>query len=236
MTWLFWVLLILVMIFVIQGFSRGMIRTAVSMFSIIIVMAATTWLSPYISDYIREKTDWQEKIEDKCEGLFQEKIGEKLEESTSSQVSFIEELPIPENIKRKLTENNNGETYQQMAVNNFSEYLARYMATGIMNGITFLIAFIMVMIVMKIILYAVDLLTELPVIGGCNRIGGALLGFIQGMLWIWVIFLGVALFYDTQPGRYLMETIQGDPVLLWIYDRNYLVQMIMGIAFGAEIM
>ncbi len=235
MTWLFWILLIFVMIFVIQGFSRGLIRTAVSMFSIIIVMAATAWLNPYISDYIREKTDWQERLEDRCEALLQEKIGEKLEESINSQVSFIDELPIPENIKRKLAENNNGETYQQMAVDNFTEYLSKYIAAGIMNGITFLIAFVLVMIVIKVVLYAVDLLTELPVIGGCNRVGGALAGLLQGILWIWVIFLGITLFYDTQVGRYLMETIQEDPVLRWIYDRNYLVQILMGITFSSGI-
>lgn len=231
MSWLFWVLLVLVMIFVIQGFRRGMIRTAVSMFSVIIVMAATAWLNPYIGEYVRENTDWQEKLEEKCSELLVEELGGRLEDSVSAQVSLIDELPLPESMKEKMIENNNGETYQRLAVESFAEYLAEYISRGIVNGAAFLVSFVVVMIIMKIILYAVDLLTELPVIGGFNRLGGVALGALQGILWIWVIFLAITLMCNTEPGRYLMQTIREDPVLLWIYDRNYLVQMIMGILF-----
>lgn len=229
MNWLFLMLLLMILVFIIQGFRRGLIRTAFSMFSIVIVAVATMWLNPYIGSAIRENTDWQKKLEEKCDEMLVEKLEERLEVSDVSQNSFIEEMPLPEIVREKLEENNNSETYQDLAVENFAGYLSRYIAAGVMSGITFLISFVAVWILMKILLCAVDKITELPVIGGFNRLGGMLLGAVQGVLWIWIIFLLITLLCDTQMGRYLMGMIQENPVLLWLYDRNYLVQMLVEI-------
>lgn len=229
MNWLFWMLLTMILIFMIQGFRRGLIRTAVSMFSIVIVAAATMWMNPYIGSMIRENTDWQKKLEQKCSVLLVEKMEERLEISDASQNSFIEEMPLPEIVREKLVENNNSETYQSLAVENFAGYLSKYIAAGIMNGITFLLSFVSVWILMKILLCALDRITDLPVIGGFNRFGGMLLGTAQGVIWLWVIFLIITLFCNTGTGRYLMEMIGENPVLLWIYDRNCLVQILMEI-------
>lgn len=229
MSWLFWVLLIFVMTFVLQGFRKGLLRTAFSMFSVIIVLVAAAWLNPYVSDFIREKTNWQEKIEENCSEFLGKELGERMELTVASQVSFIEELPLPQIMKEKLIENNNGEIYQQLAVETFADYISGYLAHGIINGIAFLVSFIAATIIMKIILYVVDRITELPVIGLFNRLGGIALGAVQGILWIWIIFLLITLLYETKAGMYLMNTIQKDPILLWLYDRNCLVQVIMGL-------
>ena len=182
MNWLFWMLLLMILIFIIQGFRRGLIRTAFSMFSIVIVTVATMWLNPYIGGVIRENTDWQKKLEEKCNELLMERLAEQLEMSNASQNSFIEKMPLPEIVREKLAKNNNLETYQALAVENFAGYLSRYIAAGVVSGITFLISFVVVWIFIRILLCAVDKITELPVIGGFNRLGGMLLGVVQGVL------------------------------------------------------
>lgn len=227
MSWLFWILLIVLAIFAIQGFRRGLVRTAVSMVFFIIVIAVTSWLNPYVGDFIREKTDWQEEIQQSCKEIFFQEIEEQADISINSQMEFIDELPLPESMKEKLVENNNAEIYRQLAVENFADYLSGYVAYGIINGVAFVISFILTIIIVKMILYAVDILTELPVVGTFNRIGGMLIGLIQGILWIWVVFLVITLLCNTDVGTYLMGLVRGDPVLGWMYDRNYLMQIIM---------
>lgn len=229
MSWLFWILLIFLMILAIQGFRKGMVKTAISMVSFIIVIGVTSWLNPYVSDFIREKTDWQERIQQGCKDIFFEEIGEELELPADLQTEIIDELPLPKSMKEKLTENNNIEVYQQLAANSFAEYLSGYVAYAIINGIAFVISFVITIIIVKLILYAVDILTELPVVGTLNRLGGLLLGSVQGLLWIWILFLIVTLLCNTSVGAYLMKTIQEDTILKWIYDRNYLMHIIMKI-------
>ncbi len=228
-SWLLIVLGVFIILMIIQGFRKGMVRTAISMFSLVIIVFATGWLNPYISDYIRENTNWQEEIREKCaQGIFS-MLEEEEGLSAGGQANFIEELPLPAAMRDKLVENNNSAVYQQLAVGSFSDYLAGYLAYGIINGIAYLISFLIVTMIMKLILYAVDLLTELPVIGTLNHLGGMVLGAVQGILWIWVFFLAVALLCNTSVGAYLYDLIQHDVVLSKVYDSNVLLSIIMKI-------
>ena len=114
-----------------------------------------------------------------------------------------------------------------MAADSFADYLAGYLAYAIINGIAFVISFVLTILIVKMILYAVDILTELPVVGSLNRLGGIVIGIVQGILWIWIFFLIITLLCGIEIGGYLMNTIREDPVLVWIYDRNYLMRIIM---------
>lgn len=230
MSWLFWILLVLFALFVIQGVRKGLVRTAVSMVFFILVIVAVSWLNPYVSDFIREKTRWQEQIRERTESLLAEGLSESApegQEDLGNQEEFIRELPLPDGMKDLLIENNTLEGYQTLAADTFADYLSGYIAYGIINGIAFIISFIIAIILIRLILYAVDLLTDLPVISGINRLGGALLGAVQGLLWLWIIFLVITVLYDTAVGGILMDQINGDPVLSWLYDRNYLMNIIM---------
>lgn len=227
MSWLFWVLLILVLIFAIQGFRKGLIRTTFAMFSFVVVLGVTTWITPYISDYIGTHTRWEQKIQQKCENVIEQGVGNLNELSLNAQISYIEELPLPQIVKDEMIENNNNEIYKQLSVASFGEYVAGYVANGIINGITFVVSFIVAVLLMQLILFAVDMMTELPVVGLVNRLGGFALGLLQGIIWIWVIFLIITVLCNTVVGSYLIETIKGDKVLSVLYNSNLIVQKVM---------
>lgn len=172
-------------------------------------------------------------IEEKCNQILLEQLeGREDLQSITGQVSYIEELPLPQTVKDKLTENNNTEIYQRLAVETFADYLGKYLSYTIINGICFLISFVIATILMYMILYAVDILTALPVIGTLNRIGGICIGCVQGILWVWVIFLVITILCNTQVGIYLQGQIQADPILTWIYDHNLLTEVVLRI-FGS---
>lgn len=159
MSWLTFVLLALVLIFAIQGFRKGLLRMVISMVFFLMVLGVTSWLNPYISDFVREHTSWQSGIEEKCNQILLEQLeGREDLQSITGQVSYIEELPLPQTVKDKLTENNNTEIYQRLAVETFADYLGKYLSYTIINGICFLISFVIATILMYMILYAVDIL------------------------------------------------------------------------------
>lgn len=226
MSWLFWVLLVVIVIFGIQGFRKGMLRTILSMVSTIAVVIITAWLSPNTGDYIRENTQWEEKIEQKIEKNLLAEL-EDIEIPENVQMDFIDKLPLPEVMKDLLIKNNTVEIYNQFHVGGFVEYLSSYIARGIVNGIAFVIAFIITLCIMRVILFAVNLVTELPLIGTLDSLGGFVIGMVHGIFWIAILFLVVVLISDTKLGGMLMETINNDPMLSWVYDKNALVQIIM---------
>lgn len=229
MNWLFWILLVIFALFVIQGARKGMVRTAVSMVSFILVIVAASWINPYMGDFIREHTSWEESIQQRTSEMLAGVIEDQLEPDAGQQEEIIRQLPLPDGMKELLLENNNEEGYRSMAAEGFADYLSGYLAYAVINGIAFVLSFVVTIILIRLILYAVDILTDLPVLGGINRAGGIVLGTVQGLLWLWIIFLVIALFADTPAGRVLMEQIRSNPVLSWLYNNNFLTMAIMRI-------
>lgn len=232
MSWLTIVVLAWIVICAVMGFKKGMVRMILSMVFFFVVLGAASWMNPYISDYVREKTNWQEKIEEKCETVILQQLAEREEiQNLTEQITYIEELPLPQTMKEKLIENNNTEIYQRLLAENFSEYLSKYLSYTIINGICFLISVVIATIIMYMILYAVDILTALPVIGTLNHMGGLVIGCIQGILWVWIFFLVVSIMGNTSAGIYLQGEIGSDAILTWVYDHNLLLQIVLRI-FG----
>ena len=115
MSWLTFVLLALVLIFAIQGFRKGMLRMAISMVFFLVVLGVTSWLNPYISDFVREKTTWQTSIEEKCNKVLSEfnpvfKEKKETEQRFSKLESSVEDIKtMISNLSNTINNNNNGQ-------------------------------------------------------------------------------------------------------------------------------
>lgn len=59
-------------IFALAGMRKGVIRIAVSLAAMVITIAVTTVASPVLSEYIRNNTTWDDKIEKAYMKMYQE--------------------------------------------------------------------------------------------------------------------------------------------------------------------
>ena len=57
------VVLVILCIFALIGMKKGVIRIAVSLATMVITLTVTTVVSPVLSEYIRNNTTWDDKIE-----------------------------------------------------------------------------------------------------------------------------------------------------------------------------
>ncbi|MCH1984406.1 CvpA family protein [Ruminococcus sp. OA3] len=244
MNWLFWVLLVFTVLLIIRGARKGFFRTAVSMVSMILVLLIVSWINPYVGEFLRESTPVYDFVQENCERLLAPQAAESaglpegadltknMEIPLEDQIKVIEGTPLPELVKQALLENNNSEIYSTLGVESFMDYITGYIAYYITNGIGFLLSFIIATVILKVILYAIDILTGLPVISFFNVIGGMLLGIVQAVLWIWVIFLVVTVVSNTEVGTMLMQQIESDIVLQYLYEKNALLNVILSVIMG----
>ena len=142
------------------------------------------------------------------------------------QNSILDNLPMPEAVKQSLADNNKTDVYELLGVDRFVDYISSYIAYSITNGIAFLLSFTLAIIVVKVALYAINILTAIPGIGFVNSVGGMLLGGISAILWIWVLFIVITVLCNTAVGRILMEAIEGDFVLNFLYDKNVFLRVL----------
>ena len=92
--------------------------------------------------------------------------------------------------------------------------------------------FLIAILIIKVILYAVDILTGLPVINFVNAVGGMLLGIVQALLWIWIFFIVITVLCNTLPGQIVMEQIDSSEILKTLYDKNLLMNVILQVIQG----
>ena len=139
------------------------------------------------------------------------------------QIRDIEDSMMPDFLKDLLLENNNTAIYEELGVNSFPQYIASYISRMFLNLISFLITFILAFVIVKALMAAVDILGELPVLGAFNYVGGAALGAVGALLFVWVLFLAVAVCYSTPIGEVCFAMIDDSVILTILYESNPLM-------------
>lgn len=212
------VILLIVLLFMVRGYRKGLVQMVASMTTLILAIFLVSIATPHISNVLKTRTPVYNMIEEKCEDLIKsgtDQISSKIEES-----EWIENLKVPGFLQEMIKENNNTVSYEKMNVDSFGEYISHFLATMILNVVSYIITFIAALILIKVIAGALGLLTHLPVIHSMNRILGAVMGLIQSLLLIWLFLLAVTLFGNTEWGDYIMKMINDSSVLIALYDAN----------------
>lgn len=234
------IILLVFVIFSLNGYRRGFIKVFASMFFFLLASVMVYFTTPYISQFMKDYTPVYEIVESSCKDVFKaegdekkEKDAgeddEKKEEDTSflEQKKFIENLEIPEILKQQLINNNNDSSYQGLNISVFSDYIASYMANIILNILTFIVTMIIVTIILWMTIMTLDAITNLPVLSGINRFLGFILGLGQGLLAIWIFFLIVTVFSHVDAGQKLMLMIHQSPILEFLYNENVFLHYLL---------
>ena len=175
-TWLGIVVLALIIFACASGFRRGFVKEIVSAFFMIISFLLVWVINPYVNTFVREYTPVYNIVQSNCQELVMEQTGSQKALDKEEQTQIMEKMELPDILKTSLMENNTAETYRYLAVSTFAEYIADSLAVMIVNGISFLLSFIISAIVIRLLSYILNVLTNLPVIKGVNKIAGGVVG------------------------------------------------------------
>lgn len=157
-----------------------------------------------------------------------EKVIENIEIPKELQETVIKSADIPAIFKTMLLKNNTEAMYKELGVKTFSQYVGACLARMIINVVAFLITFIVVTLILRAIIFALDIVTELPVLGCLNRIAGAGVGAAIALVIVWVVFIILTLLYTTTAGHSIYTMIQNSSWLKTIYDYNPLMKIAIG--------
>lgn len=232
MNWLTIVILAIPVGYIFNGIQRGMIRTAFSLASVILTLVLGFVINPYVTEFLQENTPVYDVIQKKCEESITENTELKLNEKIDPQAQkqFIESLPLPESIRDKLVENNNAQGYNHFLAESFGEYISHSIASVALGIIGLILTFIVVSIILHLVSGLLNGIFSLPILSLINRAGGAVLGAVQGLFIVWIIFLLLSLFWDTQWARTGISLIKENQVTGYLYQNNLLAEIFLGLS------
>ncbi len=256
MNWVTGLVAVILFIGVFVGLYKGALKIAVSLFATVFTLAVVTFLTPYVAKAIMQYTPLDDMVREKVESAITDAVMEKAEEAEEdllgdyqglipdeyedsiadsvfdmeiprdTQMMAIENADLPEVFKELLTENNNDETYTELGVSSFAQYAGAFLAKLIVNMIAFLGTFFVITVLLRAVLFGLDVIADLPVLGALNRLAGGAVGLVGALIVVWLLFLVMTLAYTTGPGRFAYESIQSNPILRMLYEVN----PIMGLA------
>lgn len=159
------------------------------------------------------------------EGTSMEDIITSAEIPRDVQIQAMEGADLPEIFKSLLTENNNSEMYSRLGAETFAEYVGDFLAKLILNILAFLCTFILVTIVVRAVIFALDIVSNLPVLGILNRIAGGIIGLGGALIIVWTAFIVITLLYVTSFGKEMYELIDTDLFLKTLYQYNPIMEI-----------
>lgn len=142
-----------------------------------------------------------------------------------AQIAAINNSDIPDVFKNLLLTNNNETIYQKLGAEDFVSYISKYLTKLIINIVCFLFTFIIATILVRAIVLALDIISNLPVLGFMNRLAGGVLGTIGALIVVWVLFTVITLLYTTNIGKALYALIEQESILMLIYEYNPILKL-----------
>lgn len=224
LTWFGIVILLILILFIWMGYRRGFIREIVSFFFVFLSLSLAWAINPYINDFLISETPVYSTIQETCTDFVQKQSSDPENEMESSS-QFIDGLNLPEILRKNIEKNNNTENYAELSVNTLTEYVSGYLARTIVNGLSYVLAYILATIGIRIVVYILNLIAGLPILKTANKLTGGLVGFVKGLVFIWILFLILTVLCSTEIGKTSLELIEKDSLLSVIYQYDPLIQI-----------
>lgn len=184
--------------FALHGYIRGLIRMIYSLAAVFLTIGLASLIAPYGAEFLREQTPLYETIQEKS----MEVLKQQLEEKTELELSdLLEESGM--------------------------EQVTAQMADVILKRIAWILALILVGILLGILIHVLDLIARLPGINTINHMGGLIVGLLEGLAIVWVLFFAAALCQGSQWGSQMMDAIQNNDFLRFLYENNLIEQLVM---------
>ena len=217
------------------GHYRGFIRQAVSVDALIASIVIVNLAAPYVKTFLLENEGIQNVAQENIRSVLTEGAGYEIDPGEADQPAvqraYIEDLPLPGQVKDLLIENNNSEVYSLLGVDRFADYLSSYIMEMIVSAVSYILVFLIVYVLLHIFMGWLDLVARLPVISGINQIAGAVLGLAQALLLIWIAGVVLTIFSTTSWAQAVFDQIAISPLLTFLYNNNILARLAISILY-----
>lgn len=228
MNWVLIIVLLVLLLFIIRGYQKGLLRIVYSLVSWIIVLALVTWSTPFISNYLINHTEIYTTIEQHCEetlrqspknqgGITQDAAGQEL-----AALGINLPAPVLENLLQKTTDR----TDEFLEESGIYTQIAHELADLVVDGIASFLALLFAWLVVHLISQILGIVSRIPVLRGVNKYMGLFAGGIYGLLLVWTAFYIAALCGGSELGGTIVSQIYESTFLTMLYENNLVLTIL----------
>ncbi len=155
---------------------------------------------------------------------------------------LIDRLNLTDNVKNQMKQMASEQNIKNMVANNdivkiinrtdgsvesvIAAVAAAKLADIIFSAIVYIIVFVVVFAILKIIVAVTDIVSRLPVIRQANKICGLVLGLIEGLVAVWILFVIITACGSMEWAADAMTDISSNGFLSMLYESDIILKMI----------
>lgn len=235
--WLTALIIIILALFAFMGYKRGIIKMIVAIASIFATAFLVMLFQPKISGILKNTSYYNEvygqvysysseKIEDKIDA---ELINENIKVGYDTIEKVLDDIYIPNEIKGYVIEKIKIDTGDNInsGIENIKDIITKKIVDCIMEMLTFVVSFIVILVIVKIAIIFTQVISDLPVIGGVNKLCGLIVGLFEGICAVWIIFMVITVFGSLEIKVELFEMLNSNVILRFLYDSNIFMKIIL---------
>lgn len=218
------ILIAVLALFVFIGWKRGLVMSIFLLASTILAIFLAGVLSPVVSEGL-EKLGAAEKMAptftEYIEDVMQE---EYLEKGKSNVNNATKSLPLPGFIKDKLAVN--VEYVAQEEISELAGDIGLRAAELVCALLAFVIVFVLVMIIMMVLKRVLKIVVKIPILKQTDQIGGIIIGFVQGALFVLVVLLVISVLASASYMHTVVEAVENSTITKFVYESNFIGKII----------
>ena len=104
--------------------------------------------------------------------------------------------------------------------------IAFRLADIVLTAIAYLVIMVVVSIVLRVVVAATGLIRRLPVIKQADKLGGLIVGLVEGIVVVWIFFTVVTAISGTQAASNILVQIHGNAILELLYNCNPITSLL----------
>lgn len=212
------IIILIIALCIILGYRRGLTGSLIRIVSFVLALIIAFILFKPVSNFVIDHTNWDENLEQSIrQSILKEEANEKVENAN-------EEKNMPDVIMKHINEavKNAGNEAKAAIVDS----TARNVAIMIINIAVGIALFIISKIILLLIKGLAELITKLPIIKQCDKLGGIIYGLLQSLVIIYIAFAIISFVSPMLSTTGFIEAIQKSFVGSIIYNDNLLLKLI----------
>ncbi len=223
MNWTLICVIGILLINMIAGIGRGLVKMIFSMVSIAVIIVVTVFAAPHICRLLEENTGLDEKVYERTEAYLEE------HDMLAGEDGFVDtdKLPLPKSLKQSI-DDKAGELAGQGA-SAYNNYVIGRVSEIIFSAAVYVASFVIISLILFVIGALLNVVSRLPVLKQINRIGGGIVGLVTGVMIVWIGFIVITVLGNTQFAATVFAQIDENPFLTFMYSRNVIMNLILGL-------
>lgn len=246
--------ILILAIFAIIGWRKGVIRLVLSLVSMIITILAAVIIAPLATTAIKNGTNIDENVAQSIytilsenkevdkyfsneqiipDGIDISQAGEHIQNISAVVAEVGDRINLPESLTDAIKAMPESELMTiineqgQASIKEISlRIISVRLADIVLTSIIYIVIMVVVFIALRVIISATGIIRRLPVIKQADKLGGVLVGLIEGLVVVWIFFTVVTAMSGTENASNILVQIHRDAFLETLYNNNPITRLL----------